>query len=299
MRFYGNGIMPVFELNPRSLISLLGIVRFVEIFFACTAFSLVAVHHSYSGSSGDWCMFTWCFCFAVTVLIILAEFIGVAQSLPISWQDFTSAFSMLATLMIFTTSVVYPSVFIPHSCKSRSCSYEGSATAMSILCFLAYAVEVGITRAKPGEVSGFLATVPGLLKVFEAYVACLIFSMIVIAQYWVFAGLQWCVAVYSICFIVTLLIIILTVGRCLASLPFPLEKFLVGFNILAVLMYATATFVWPIYSFKNLSRTADCDSRPCTWNYRLGVTFLTIFNLIAYIVDLVYSSKMVFVTTPA
>ncbi|XP_015274907.1 PREDICTED: myeloid-associated differentiation marker-like [Gekko japonicus] len=291
--------MPVFELSPRSLISLLGIVRFFEIFFACTAFSLVSVYHSYHGPSGNWCMFTWCFCFAVTVLIILAELVGVAQSLPISWQDFTSAFSMLAALMIFTTSVVYPSVFLAHGCSGTPCGYKGAATAMSILCFLAYAAEVGITRAKPGEVSGFLATVPGLLKVFEAYVACLIFSMIVIARYWAFPGLQWCVAVYSICFIVTLLIVILTVGRCLASLPFPLEKFLVGFNLLAVLMYATATFVWPIYSFRNQSRTADCNDGPCMWSYRLGVTFLTIFNLIAYIVDLVYSSKMVFVTTPA
>ncbi|XP_060116766.1 myeloid-associated differentiation marker homolog [Heteronotia binoei] len=291
--------MAVFEVSPRSLISPLGIVRFCEIFFACTAFSLVAVHHSYSGSSGDWCMFTWCFCFAVTVLIILAEFIGLAQSLPISWDDFTSAFSMLAALMIFTTSVVYPSVFIHNNCSGRVCGYKGAATAMSILCFIAYAVEVGLTRAKPGEISGFLATVPGLLKVFEAYVACLIFSMLSMTDYRSYAGLQWCVAVYSICFIITTLIIILTVGRCLASLPFPLEKFMVGYNVLAVLMYITATFVWPIYGFKNLQRTEVCNSKPCTWDYRLGVTFLTIFNLIAYIVDLVYSSKMVFVTTPA
>nr|XP_056722430.1 myeloid-associated differentiation marker-like [Euleptes europaea] len=292
--------MPTLELNPRSLISLLGIVRFFEIFFACTAFSLVSVYHSYDNSSGVWCMFTWCFCFAVTLLIILAEAIGFAQWLPLSWQDFTSAFSMLAALMTFTTSVIYPSVFIHNNCSDKSCSYKGAATAMSILCFIAYAVEVGITRAKSGEVSGFLATVPGLLKVFEAYVACLIFSLIDFTKsYRSSPGLQWCVAVYSICFIVTLLIIILTVGRCLAALPFPLEQLLVGVNLLAVLMYITATFVWPIYSFRNVSRPSKCNTEPCDWNNRLGVTFLTIFNLIAYVVDLVYSSKMVFVTTPA
>ncbi|XP_048348549.1 myeloid-associated differentiation marker homolog [Sphaerodactylus townsendi] len=289
--------MAIFELNPRSLISPLGIVRFFEIFFACTAFSLVAVHYSYNGSTGDWCMFTWCFCFAVTFLILLAEFIGLTQSLPLSWPDFTSAFSMLAALMIFTTSVVYPSVFIKSNCSGTVCGYKGAATAMSILCFIAYAIEVGITRAKSGEVSSFLATVPGLLKVFEAFVACLIFSLLEKTAYQSLPGLQWCVAVYCICFIVTTLIIILTVGRCLATLPFPLEKVLVGFNILAVLMYLTATFVWPIYSFRNYSRPQPCNS--CVWDYRLGVTFLTIFNLIAYVVDLVYSSKMVFVTTPA
>lgn len=293
--------MPFFEVNPRSLISPLGIIRFFEIFFACTAFSLVSVypHITIYYSGGVWCMFTWCFCFAVTLLILLAEFIGVAQSLPISWQDFTSAFSMLAVLMTFTTSVVYPSIFIPN-CSGTVCAYRGAATAMSILCFIAYAVEVGFTRAKSGEVSSFLATVPGLLKVFEAYVACLIFSLVTFTHsYQSRPGLQWCVAVYSICFIITTLIIILTVGRCLASLPFPLEKFFVSYNILAVLMYITATFVWPIYSFRDFQRTDNCNNQPCEWNNRLGVTFLTIFNLIAYAVDLFYSSKMVFVTTPA
>ncbi|XP_077172229.1 myeloid-associated differentiation marker homolog [Paroedura picta] len=290
--------MPVLELNPGSLISLLGIVRFFEVFFSCTAFSLVSVYHAYFGPSGVWCMFTWCFCFAVTLLIIAAGFVGVAESLPLSWQDFTSAFSMLAALMTFTTSVVYPSVFIPKNCSGTVCGYMGAATAMSILCFIAYAVEVGLTRAKAGEVSSFLATVPGLLKVFEAYVACLVFSLIT-QTYSSHPGLQWCLAVYSICFIVTTLIIILTVGRCLAALPFPLERFLVAYNFLAVLLYITATFVWPIYSFRGVSRPDACNSGPCEWNNKLGVTFLTIFNLIAYAVDLFYSSKMVFVTSPA
>lgn len=294
--------MPTFELDVRSLISPLGIVRFLEIFLSCTAFSLVAVHHSYLGSNGVWCMFTWCFCFAVTILIILLEFIGVGPSLPISWHDFTSSFSMLASLMMFTTSIVYPSITISHNCRSNHCSYEGAATAMSCFCFIAYAVEVGLTRAKAGEVSSFLATVPGLLKVFEAYVACLIFSLVDYAYFTKYPGLQWCLAVYCICFIITMFIIILTVGRCLGSLPIPLEKTLVGYNFLAVLMYLTAAIVWPIYSFKN--HPNPCKNWPhsatCTlWNNLLGVTFLTFFNLIAYIIDLVYSSKMVFMTTPA
>nr|XP_020664233.1 myeloid-associated differentiation marker homolog [Pogona vitticeps] len=289
------------ELKFGSLISPLGIARLFQILFSCTAFSLVAAHESYHNSYGAWSMFTWCLCFAVSIVVVVVELIGVAESLPLSWQDFTSAFSMLAALMIFTTSIVYPSVFIPGRCKSDGCSYEAAATAMSCFCFVAYAVEVGLTRAKEGEVSSFLASVPGLLKVFEAYVACLIFSLVDYTKsYTRHAGLQWCLAVYCICFIITLLIIILTVGRCLAALPIPLDKTLVGYNLLAVLMYVTAAIVWPIYSFRNFSRPSPCNANTCAeWNNRLGVTFLTFFNLIAYIVDLVYSSKMVFVTTPA
>uniref|UniRef100_A0A670K268 MARVEL domain-containing protein n=1 Tax=Podarcis muralis TaxID=64176 RepID=A0A670K268_PODMU len=142
-----------------------------------------------------------------------------------------------------------------------------------------------LTQAKVGEVSTFLATIPGLLKVFETYLACLIFSLV--ASYQIYAekpGLQWCLAVYCICFIVTLLIVILTIGRCLATLPIPLEKSLVGFNSLAVLLYLTAAVVWPIYAFEGSSRPSTCfrtNPQCIKWNNKLGVTFLTIFNLIA------------------
>ncbi|XP_009953398.1 PREDICTED: myeloid-associated differentiation marker homolog, partial [Leptosomus discolor] len=190
---------------------------------------------------------------------------------------------------------VFPSTFISSPCSSSKCARQAVATTVSCLCFLAYALEVGLTRAKPGDISSFLSTVPGLLKVFEAYVACLIFSLL--DTYSSEAGLQWCVAVYSICFIVTFLIIIFTIGRCLTYIPCPLEKMLVGYNTLALVMYITATILWPLYSFKNKNRPDPC-GRSCWWNKHLGVTFLTIFNLIAYLVDLVYSTKMVFIRAP-
>ncbi|KYO32496.1 myeloid-associated differentiation marker homolog [Alligator mississippiensis] len=289
--------MPVTGMNARSLISPVGITRFFEIFLSCTAFSLVANAKAFSGPYGTWCMFSWCFCFAVTVLIIVLELTELFPRLPLSWDDFTSAFSMLAALMIFTSSIVYPSVYIHGTCSTSVCARQAAATAMSCLCFIAYAIEVGLTRARPGDVSSFLSTVPGLLKVFEAYVACLIFSLVDNGHsYYHLPGLQWSMAVYCICFILTLLIIILTIGQCLAYIPFPLEKVLVGYNALAVLMYLTTAVIWPYYSFKGVSRPSPCNS-DCQWNSKLGVTFLTYFNLIAYIVDLVYSSKMVFFVT--
>nr|XP_020664245.1 myeloid-associated differentiation marker-like [Pogona vitticeps] len=287
--------MPAPKLNLRSLTSPLGIARLFQIFFSCMAFSLVAVHDSYHNSFGESAMFTWCFCFVISIFVVVVELISVAESLPFSWQDFTSAFSMLAALMIFTTSIVYPSVFIPDRCSSRRCRYEAGATFMSWFCFVAYATEVGLTRARGGEISSFLASVPGRLKIFEAYVACLIFSLVEFSSSFKnYASLEWCLTVYCVCFIITSLIVILTIGRCLMTLPFPLRKALVGYHTLAVLMYLTAAILWPTYSFRRISRppcllnTAVC----VEWNSRLGVTFLTFFNLFAYIADLVYSSKM-------
>ncbi|KAM9372575.1 myeloid-associated differentiation marker [Phaethornis superciliosus] len=287
--------MAVVTVNLRAVTSWVGIARIFAVVLSCVAFSLVASTNNFGGPYGTWCMFTWCFCFTVTLLVLLLELLELYPKLPLSWDDFTSAFSMLATLMVFTTSVVFPSTFISSPCTSSVCARQAVATTISCLCFLAYSLEVGLTRAKPGDISSFLSTVPGLLKVFEAYVACLIFSLL--DNYVSEAGLQWCVAVYSICFIFTFLIIIFTVGRCLSYIPCPLEKMLVGYSALALVMYITATILWPLYSFRGKSRPNPCDKN-CWWNKQLGVTFLTIFNLIAYMVDLVYSTRMVFLRTP-
>ncbi|NWR81484.1 MYADM protein, partial [Centropus unirufus] len=289
------GEVAMATLNVRAVTSWVGIARLFALVLSCLAFSLVASTRDFWGPYGTWCMFTWCFCFAVTFLVLLLELLELYPKLPLSWDDFTSAFSMLAALMVFTTSVVFPSTFISSPCGGSKCARQAVATAASCLCFLAYALEVGLTRAKPGDISSFLSTVPGLLKVFEAYVACLIFSLL--DAYSSKPGLQWCVAVYSICFIVTLLIIIFTIGRCLAYLPFPLEKMMVGYNALALMMYITATILWPLYCFRGTNRPDPC-GRSCWWNKHLGITFLTIFNLIAYLVDLVYSTRMVFIRTP-
>ncbi|XP_064009286.1 myeloid-associated differentiation marker-like isoform X2 [Pogoniulus pusillus] len=230
--------MAVATVNLRALTSWVGIARLLAVLLSCLAFSLVASTWSFGGPYGTWCMFTWCFCFAVTLLVLLLELLELYPALPLSWDDFTSAFSMLAALMIFTTSVVYPSTLISSPCRGSVCARQAVATAASCLCFLAYALEVGLTRAKPGDISSFLSTVPGLLKVFEAYVACLIFSLL--DGYASKPGLQ---------------------------------------------------------CFKGYPRPSHCN-KDCLWNKFLGVTFLTIFNLIAYLVDLVYSSRMVFIRTP-
>ncbi|XP_059340028.1 myeloid-associated differentiation marker homolog [Ammospiza nelsoni] len=284
-------------LNLRALTSWVGIARLLAVVLCCLSFSLVASTGHFGGPYGTWCMFTWCFCFAVTLLVLLLELLELYPLLPLSWDDFTSAFSMLAALMVFTSSVVFPATFIKSPCSSSQCARQAVATTSSCLCFVAYALEVSLTRAKPGDISSFLSTVPGLLKVFEAYVACLIFSLLETGEYTRRSGLMWCVAVYSLCFIFTLLIIIFTIGRCLTYIPCPLEKVLVGYNALALLMYLTAMVVWPLYSLGGRARPDSCGP-DCPWNKNLGITFLTIFNLIAYLVDLVYSTRMVFFRAP-
>lgn len=275
-------------LDVKTLTVPVGIVRLLEVVFTCITFSLVAsVGHS-TLSFWTWCMFTWCFCFCITLLILLLELTTLSAKLPISWNDFTTAFAMLATLMVLAASIIYPIFF---TCSI--CSRPIGATVTSILAFILYAVEVGLTRAKPGEISGFLSTVPGLLKVLEAFTACIIFTCLDYNFYSKFPGLQWCVSVYSICFIFAFIVIIFTICRLLSLFPAPFDKVLTACNVMAVLMYITAVVIWPLYSFQNNPRPSNCEL-VCPWTNLVAVSFLTCCNLVAYIVDTVYSMKLVF-----
>ncbi|XP_014843676.1 PREDICTED: myeloid-associated differentiation marker homolog [Poecilia mexicana] len=275
-------------------------LRILAVIFTCVTFSLVSSERHLRFSFWSWCMFSWCFCFSVTLIILVLEFTSLSSKLPISWDDFTTAFSMLATLMVLTSSLLFSIFFTCRRLPVRGfhCGKDIAACVFSFLTFFLYAVEVGLTRAKPGEISGFLSTVPGLLKVLEAFVACIIFICVDLLDYWDFPGLQWCVAVYSFCFIISLLIIILTIGRLLSRFPAPFNKVLIVCNVLAVLMYITVAVIWPFYILRIYPRPNSCPV-VCGWSLAVVITFMTYFNLIAYIIDAVYSFRLVFFTTPA
>lgn len=91
----------------KSLTGAVSIVRILQVIFSCITFSLVASVGHKTESFWTWCMFTWCLCFCVTILIILLDFTGLKSKLPISWEDFTTAFAMLATLMVGAAFAVW------------------------------------------------------------------------------------------------------------------------------------------------------------------------------------------------
>lgn len=88
------------SLDFKALTERVGIVRILEVVSTCVTFSLVASVGYTTDPFWTWCMFSWCFCFCVTILILIVEFASLTEKLPLSWGDFTSAFSMLATLMV-------------------------------------------------------------------------------------------------------------------------------------------------------------------------------------------------------
>lgn len=264
-----------------------GILRTIAMVLTCLTFTLVATVGHNSSPYGAWCMFTWGFCFFFTLLILILEFTKLSSKLPLAWDDFTAAFPMLAGLMCFSSSIIYPIFF-----TCASCTRQISASVVSWICFGVYTAEAVWTRLRPrGETIGFLSTIAGILKLLEAFFACLIFTSLEISQYHS-PGLQWCVAVYSLCFTFTVLIILLTVGQITLIFPFSFDKFVVVHNILAAAMYVTAVVIWPLYSFGNSTRPSDCGSL-CSWDKLVVVSFMSMVNCIVYILDSAYSVWMV------
>lgn len=278
------------KVDLRSLTQPVGIIRLAVTFLTCTTFSLVATAGSQNLSYWAYCMFTWCFCFFFTLLIIILEFTTFNGKLPFAWEDFTAAFAMLASLMCLITSIIYPTFF---TCPT--CDHQIAASVLSWLCFGLYVGEVVLTHRRPsGQNSGFLSTLPGIMKILETFVACLIFvSLEPVQNRWP-PELQWCVAVYSLCFIFSIVIILLTLAQVTSLSPVSFDKVVVVYNLVATVMYATATVIWPLYGFRGQgSRPSDCGHH-CPWDKLVVVTFMTIFNFIIYAADAGYSVYLVF-----
>lgn len=263
-----------------------GVLRAVAALLTCMTFSLAAAEGSVPSSYWVWCIFTWTFCFFFTFLILILEFTTFNTRLPLGWDDFTAAFAILATLMCFAVSIIYPTFF---ACQSR---YRAiGASVLSWLCFVVYAGEVTLTCCQPrGQTRGFLFTISGVMKMLETLIPCFIFISL---DSFDTPGLRWCVAVYSLCFIFTILIILLSI-QMLISLPIPFDKLVVIYNILAALLYLTAMVVWPVYRLRkpNQPHTTICSAS----DKRMVVTVMTVLNFLVYTLDSAYSIRLVFFT---
>ena len=282
-------------------------LRLPQLFCTCMAFSLVADMGISRGDIGNWSMTIWGFCFAVTLIIVTVEFFDFESRFPFFWYNLSITYACYAALFCLSSSIIYPTTYVQFLSHGRSRDHAIAATAFSCIACLAYATEVAWTRARPGEITGYMATVPGLLKVLETFVACVIFAFISDpGLYQNQSALEWCVAVYSICFILAAVAILLNLGDCTNVLPISFPTFLSGLALISVLAYATALVLWPLYQFDQKHggqprRHMDpgCSRSHvhyvCFWDRRLAVAILTGINLLAYLADLVYSARLVFV----
>lgn len=280
--------------------------RVLAMLFACVAFS-VAIHGALVTGipAGDWCLFCWGLSFGGSALVLLIELFGLQTRAPVSWKNFPITFACYASLFCLSASIIFPLYFLKGSrYHSDMQDYRIAAEVFSCLATICYLSEVSISKARPGEVAGYMATAPGLLKVCETFVACIIFVFVSEPKSYENPGaIVWCMAVYCICFILSAVIIVLCVCECTGCLPFPFARFLSAYASLAVLMYLTATIIWPVYKFDRKhggtsSRPSSCGSMVglCPFDKLMAVAVLTGLNFILYLADLIYSARLVFVT---
>lgn len=268
-------------------------VRVATLLFTCVAFSVTAHGARVDGGMADWCLFCWIFSFACTLLVLLVEQCGLQSRAPVSWSNFPITIACYASLLCLSASIIFPVNFLKNS------SYRGeirdhriAATVFSCLATIAYVVEVSLTKARPGEVAGFMATAPGLMKVCQTFVACVIFILISDpVSYNQHPALKWCMSVYCICFILSMAVVVLCVGECTGCLPIPFSKFLSGYALLAMLMYLTATILWPIFQFdKNYGHGRSSPNL-------ITASVLTALNFLLYLADLAYTARLVIVSS--
>lgn len=281
--------MPVFTV----MLSQVFWVRLAALLFTCVTFSVAAHGANVQGGMADWCIFCWAFSFTCTLLVLLVEQFGLQARIPVSWSNFPITVACYAALLCLSASIIFPLFFLKDQWRryADERSYRIASTVFSCLAAVAYICEVSLTKAKPGQVAGYMATVPGLLKVCQTFVACIIFILITNpVSYSHHEALEWCMAVYCICFIVSMVVVILCVGECTGFLPVPFSQFLSAYGLLAFLMYLSAVIIWPIFTFdKKYRRGGDMSTQ-------IGVAVLTAINMLLYLADLVYTARLVFVT---
>lgn len=268
-------------------------VRVAALVFTCVAFSVAAHGANVRGGMADWCIFCWAFSFSCTLLVLLVEHLSLQARVPVSWSNFPITIACYASLFCLSASIIFPVYFLRNQVVfGEPRSYRIASTVFSCLATVAYMVEVSLSRARPGEVAGYMATAPGLLKVCQTFVACIIFILVSTVAYEHYPALQWCMAVYCICFILSMAVVILCVGECTGCLPIPFSKFLSAYGLLAVIMYLTAAILWPVFQFdKQYSKGQRYNSTNL-----IAVTVLTALNFLLYLADLAYTARLVFVT---
>ena len=63
-------------------------LHFLKLLSVCMVFSLVARAGTWTVNLSNWSVFIWCFCFTVTLLILIVDLFGLQYHLCLSWDNF-------------------------------------------------------------------------------------------------------------------------------------------------------------------------------------------------------------------
>ncbi|KAL4648009.1 hypothetical protein GN956_G8289 [Arapaima gigas] len=286
--------MPVILGEIKVLTRPLSGVRMCELLTTCLAFSLEASLGSESLQQSPFkhfCTFTWCFFFVLTLLILLVDFIQFQSIIPLSWKNLPITVATLAALMCLTSSVGFGCVVLLdwHDTKAVA------TTVCSCLAFVVYSAEVHLIRLQGREQRGYMASTPGLLKVFQVFGGCVM--LLLLSEHCYKLGTAalptWqsrvSVGMKLLCFLMSLGTVLVMLGDCAGRCPLPFDRLLAGSCLLAVLIYMVVT-VLCVTEILEKSITSmnllDANAIPFI------ETIIACLILLTYTVDLAFSVKL-------
>ncbi|XP_040091379.1 myeloid-associated differentiation marker-like [Oryx dammah] len=285
----------------------------------------------------NWCPLIWYICFALTLLGFILElgslfkpqlhkiqflhhlyyklldhlcYYGAYQyHLRWSWDGVLYAFGSYFAVVCLSAAVIFGPTFIQFFDPGPARNRAITASAFSCLAALLYAIEVAWVCRRPGRMFCFRPTFPGVLRRLENYAANIIFAFLCNTDLYLHQrALVWCVAVYSICFVLGVMNFLMNGCDCdnEKKLPLRFPCLLWVQTVLPVFLYVTAAILWPLYQFHEKlggqpQRSSDmsCSDQlnifVCMWDQRLAVAILTGINLLVYTADMVYLVREAFV----
>uniref|UniRef100_A0A672NTM2 Myeloid-associated differentiation marker-like protein 2 n=1 Tax=Sinocyclocheilus grahami TaxID=75366 RepID=A0A672NTM2_SINGR len=288
------------HLNVSAVFSPTGAARVCQLMLGCTIVSLVIHSAGYSATYGTFCMAVWTSCFAVSAAVLVLDVTRLHVCLPVSWDNLTVTCASLAALLTLTASILYPVFFVrADDCPYNNCEVRNFRITVSVCSWaacVAYGTEVFLSRAKPGRGVSYMATAPGILKVAQIFVGCVIFVMLASGtDFTRHAATLYCAAVFGVCLSGAVLLVALVVSGRSGALRLPFERLAVIYTFAAVLLYVSAAVLWPVVCFDGKHgaplRPQGCPRGKCSWDVKLAVAVMSFINLALYIADLVCSHR--------
>ncbi|KAI4560021.1 hypothetical protein MJT46_012259 [Ovis ammon polii x Ovis aries] len=217
------------------------------------------------GTISNWCLAIWCLCFTMTVFISMFECFYHDGHFPFFWYKFPITYACYGALLCLLTSIIYPVLYVQYLPDGPSRDRAIAASTFPCIACVLCAMDVACTwkHYKLRNISCYVHTLPGLLKILESAVACAIFVFLSSTSLYLHQpALKWCVAVYSICFV--------QFDEKLGGQP---------------------------HWYSDMSCVDELADYGCIWNQRLAVAVLTAINLLISAADLVYWARQVSVGT--
>ncbi|XP_028826851.1 myeloid-associated differentiation marker homolog [Denticeps clupeoides] len=286
--------MPVILGEISTLTNPLSGVRIWALVSGCITFSLVASmdippETRHLTLYRTFCMFVWCFFFTLTFLILAITYIQFHSLLPLSWKNLTVTVAALASLMCLAATLAFPWMVTSSAAQRAAEPRKVAASASSSLTSLAYATETYLIRFQSQEQRGYMASLPGLLKVVQVFGGCVLLLLVVDQSEEGNAAWKLCVtgSAYALCLLVSLGTVVVMLGECAGRCLVPFDRLLAAFGVLGVLLYMMAAVVC---STKVLQL-----QDPGTTAARVAVIcemVLSCITLLAYTIDLAFSVKL-------